>query len=404
MYSNLASSILSISNIEQAYIELSQKFFLENKSSKYRGIDDMVINDLVHNPAKVLQEVQEELLDLSAIRPVLKQYVPKKSGSLREVYSCSVKDRIKSQAIYRVIDPVFDKVLSPFLFSYRATHPSYYAARSVIRRYKRHYGQDFIVIRDVKDFADYVDHSILLEKFRAINIPEDVIEMFKLFMDVPVFGRNSDRKTVGLLQGIPLVSPFENLYLNDLDFVLGKKVSLYRRVGDDLIAFDPVKVKVDEVGFIIDAYFKSHGLISSRKKSRCVSSEDSFEFLGYSFSQGLVSISKDSLKKFKTSWRVKLLRLPNQRNYSLCHLKNILFFNERSILKEIHLLIREYSLADDLISAQKIDRFLWKQLTRYVMGTYSFRNYRQTRILLKRQGIIVPSYFKLLLKKRKAFG
>ncbi len=405
MYSDLANLIISVSNIEQAYFELSQKLFLENKTNTYKGIDDLYLSDLSHNLDKVIADIREELIDLRPIRPVLKHSVPKKSGNPRIVYSCSIKDRIKSQAISQVIDPIFDEFYSPYLFSYRTTHPTYYAARSVVRRYKRHYGKDWVLIRDAKDFAEYVDHEILLNKFRSINLPGDVIGILMLFAKVPIFERNnSQKKSLGLLQGIPLVSPFENLYLTDLDFILGKKLSLYRRVGDDLIGFDHNREKVEEAAEIADDYFKSHKLISSRKKARLISSQESFNFLGYTFRDERVSICSDSLKKIKNSWQFKLQRHPSRKGYSLKHLKNVLFYNEHSINKDFYSLYREYPLVDDFTQAEEITVYLWKLITKYIRGKYTPRDRRIVASILKSNDIDVTSYLKFFIDRKNGFA
>lgn len=404
--SALYSRIVSISNIESAYVEIFQKFSTQDKVGKYKGVDNLNLDDLLHNASEVVAEIRKELLEFSPIRPTLQYSIPKKSGERRLVYACSIKDRIKSLAISRVLDPIFEKRYSPFLFSYRSQYPSYYAGKSVTRRYKRFFGQDFLLVTDIKDYAPSIDRSILLQKLCNIGLPQDVIALLKLFIEVPIFGE-SKAEARGVLPGIPLAAEFENIYLTDMDFEIGSKVALYRRVGDDLIIFDKNLAKVQKAFSIVKQYCANLGLTYNIKKTKLTNSCEPFEFLGYHFENRKISIAKSSMSKIKSSWRCKIQNYHFQDaknklpDYKLVQeLEAIFYKRENSLVADYLTILRQYPLIDDSGQARQLSFFVWKLVVTYIFGSYSPRNHRLAEKILRENKVKVPSFLTYFLDRQ----
>jgi len=98
-------------------------------------------------------------------------------------------------------------------FSYRKSKPSYYAARSAVRRYKRRFGTDNLLLIDFAAYSDFIDHNILIKKLEDLNFTSKVIDLLKLFIDVKVFNQNrKPGQDYGLMQGVPLIALFANIY------------------------------------------------------------------------------------------------------------------------------------------------------------------------------------------------
>lgn len=404
--SDLYSQIVSISNIESAYTEIFQKFSDQDKTGKYRGVDNLYLEDLVHNASEVVAEIRKEFFELSPLRPTLQYSIPKKSGERRLVYACSIKDRIKCLAISRVLDPILEKAYSPFLFSYRSQHPSYYAGKSVARRYKRFFGQDFVLVTDIKDYAPSINRDILVQKLCNIGLPQDVIALLKLFIEVPIFGE-SQLSQKGVLQGIPLAAEFENFYLTEMDFEIGSKVALYRRVGDDLIVFDKSLAKVQEAFSIVKKYCAELGLTYNQKKTKLVNSHEPFEFLGYHFEGKKVSIAGSSVSKIKSSWRCKIQNYHSWDGKSgLPRLKLVreleakFYRGESSLVIDYLTILRQYPLINDSGQARELSAFVWKLVVKYIFGSYSPRNHRLAEKILRENKIKVPSFLTYFLERQ----
>ncbi len=76
---DLYNQILSIPNLEKAYLALIQQFEEGAKISKYTGIDGARIDDIAYKADKIILEIQSELKTKKTISPALCHYIPKKT-------------------------------------------------------------------------------------------------------------------------------------------------------------------------------------------------------------------------------------------------------------------------------------------------------------------------------------
>jgi len=397
MEKEIFQQITDIENIKQAYLDLAQKFDEDAKTARYTGIDGLGLNDISHNSAKILSVIQKELLDLKLLAPALGCYIPKKDGSLRNIYIYTIKDRIKAQAIYRVLEPIFEDLYSPFLFSYRSSHPSYYAARSAVRRYHRHYGHDFIFIADLADYFNQLDHQILLEKLKAVGLSKQAISLLKLFIESSVYKDNQLYSLpIGVIQGAPLSVLFANLYLNDLDKYLGAKASLYRRVGDDLILFDKNRSKLEKLRDYVYQEVKNLKLKIKEKKTKLINSKESFNFLGYHFHDNLVSLDESSIKKIISNWKVKLLSYKAKgEKQRINYLKKLITDKTNSLANQFLQILSQKMMVNDDQQIKRLSEKFFRILTKYLYGKYSARNQRLLKKRLK--NFSLPSIYKYYL-------
>ena len=233
--------ITSRDNLEKAYLTLAQQMEDDGRSKRYAGWDGLKLYDLELNSAQIIKEARAEMLDFTEVAPATLFKIPKKNNpqKVREIFIYNLKDRIKAQAIYQVVEPYFDDYLSPWLFSYRSSHPSYFAARSAVRHYKRYHQRDFALVADVSDYTGNINTDILLQKIARIGFSEPVMKLFSLFIENKALREGKIvRPPIGLIAGTPLIALFYNIYLDDFDKYCGPRADFYRRVGDDLIIMD----------------------------------------------------------------------------------------------------------------------------------------------------------------------
>ena len=229
---SLLSSILDWQNLQRAYAELVAQFDETNKSNTYVGIDGITLADLETTATALLAAVRQELTDNMPPDPVRSSAVPKTDGTLRPVYLFSLKDRLKAQAIHRVIEPLIETRLSPFLFSYRPTRSHHQAAKSVAKRHRAYHQEDTVARIDLQQYIDHLDHGILRDLLLQYGIDEPVADRILQFAST---ARCEDGilqyASKGSLAGNSLTPLLQNVYLNDVDLVAGRQVALYRRVG-----------------------------------------------------------------------------------------------------------------------------------------------------------------------------
>jgi len=394
---DLFAKITEISNIREAYFELVEKLDKSFKSAKYSGIDNLTLQDIESQSERIFREIREELLAKKNITRVMHYEVPKSTGNgMRNIFIYTVKERIKAQAIYRVVEPFFEEAYSDFLFSYRSSHASYYAARSAVRRYKRRYGEDNLLLMDFTAYSDYIDHSVLTKTLLGMGFNEDVMDLFNLFIKVNVFSKNyPDDNKVGLWQGVPLIALFANIYLNDLDHSIGKKVQFYRRVGDDLMLADPDAEKIKTVFKEVKDYADSHKLIIQPEKTKLILNSEKFSFLGYSFEKKRISIKESGIKRILARWKKSFRYSDKPKVKKLEHLNILCEREEYSLEDQFKLIVEQYMFVDDDMQMKWLyDQFI-KILVKYFYRTYSEKKHRDTLNLINT--IELPSLYKYYL-------
>jgi len=112
------NKIISLTNLQQAYLKISGDMELDGRFQRYRGWDGWKLADTELDLPSLLKDINRELKNLEPLDPAMLLKIPKKSNpqKLREIYIYNLKERIKAQAIYQVVEPVFDAYFLPFSF------------------------------------------------------------------------------------------------------------------------------------------------------------------------------------------------------------------------------------------------------------------------------------------------
>ncbi|MFW0837441.1 MAG: reverse transcriptase domain-containing protein [Candidatus Komeilibacteria bacterium] len=388
--------IVSTTNLAEAYFEIGEKFILEGKSG-YSGLDGLQIQEFDTNLEKNLQEIRADLITLAPLMPLNCSQIPKKNGKLRDIYILSLHDRIKSQAIIRVLEPLLEKVYSPFLFSYRSTHPTHLAARSAVRRYHRYFGKDYILLTDVEKYFDNIDKKIIINKLEKFGLQSATLSLIQLFLDQKILRNNKllslDR---GLMQGVPLAVSLANFYLNEIDWLIGKKVSFYRRVSDDILIMDKSEHKVLEIYDLLQIELDKLGLNMHPTKTKLMKNSELFEYLGYLFHNNKVAIATRSQEKLIAKLEAELHYYPIALDKKIERLRQKIFTGADSISAYLQNTIRHYRFVDDYDQIKEVSEKIYHILTRYFFKTYTARHRRRTKNICRDLGM--PSFYKMFVK------
>lgn len=397
--------LVSAKNLEDAYLHIVAEMEADGRSRHYRGWDGWKVADVDLRAATLLAEIKTELESFSPLAPAVLFKIPKKSNpqKLREIYIYNLKDRIKAQAIYQIVEPHFDAYFSPYLFSYRSSHPSYFAARSAVRHYRRYWQRDSVLIGDLSDYSNYIGHEQLRAKLAKLALPEKIERLLHLFIGNEVVRAGAIVKPVeGLVQGVPLIALFNNLYLDDFDKEVGRRTDFYRRVGDDLLMFDRDQSRLAPLWERLEREAVDLGLKINRVKTSLQRADESFDFLGYHFASGEISLPANFKKSLINKWRQQfsynrasrvivkkyLLRQEIKRD---CHNLNEQF---RQLAEQKKLVSHEEQL-------RQLSESFFRILTRYFFKTYSARHRRLLGAKLKKLGLV--SVYKYFLNVRYGF-
>ena len=101
------------------------------------------------------------------------------------------------------------------------------------------------------------------------------------------------------MAGVPISAFLANYYLKDLDKYFYDQNIIYARYADDIIVFGENVDKVKQYQQYIKEYLNNHGLIVNEKKEFFYNPKEKFEFLGFSYQNGIIDLSDNTIKKIK---------------------------------------------------------------------------------------------------------
>ncbi len=390
--------IISMENLKKAYLEVLTKLEEKGKSHSFRGFDGMDSFQTHVKSLAFLQTLQKELLSQTPLLPVLKTYIPKKySNEKRVIYLYTLKDRIKAQAIHRVLEPHFDSQLSENLYSYRQSHPHYLAAKRVAKKYRKTWQDQYFWKGDISDYTESIPHDALKKMLSQMGIDSKIQALLNLFIGNAVLeGNQLHQKSVGLITGVPLIGFFANWYLATMDHDCAPLVDFYLRVGDDFIAIDSDLRRIENFKQHVLKITEAKKLIIKSTKTQGGALRQPFTFLGYRFVEGKIQINPPSVKKTEQRWQAKLRFYPISQTKKINYLTPKFYRKEDGIFFDFIQLLKAYRLVNDHAQMQMISESFYKILTRYFFKTYSSQKQNKTHQLVR--SLNLPSLYKLYVQ------
>ncbi len=371
--------IVSDANLKSAYLKIIDQFAAEGKEAKYHGLDNLSLREYDLDSLELIALVRSELLDKKEITPALSVKIPKKNNpeKFREIFIYNLKERVKAQAIFQVVSPEFEKHFSDRLFSYRPGKPPYLAAKNFGRRYRHSFSKDQILLIDLENYSDLIDKNLLFSQLEKIFSDAEVLAVLRLFVFNKIY-RNGIIETPlrGLVQGVPLIAVFANLYLSDLDFKYQKLVPFYLRVGDDIALMDRLPEKLAKIkeDFVTDILARK--LKINEQKLYFGSAAGDFSFLGYFFHNGLISLEPSYFRRLELGWKGILAyqHLTDRRKESLIQ-KNMAE-PKNNFHFQFEKIIRDKPQINDSEQIKKLSESFFRIMTRFFYSRYSPRNRR----------------------------
>lgn len=392
--------VVSWDNICQGYLDLYESFTAKSKGLSYKGVDGCLLYDLEPDIENVLKDAQKELIEMTPLQPAKYIQIPKKNGGIRGIYILPVKERIKCQAIFRVLEPIFEKQYSDNLYSFRASHPSYYASRAVRRFYTRNLDKEMYVLKmDFHNYSDYHNHNFIMTALENFGVEKQVRDLAKLFLREPVVKKGTLASLcTGSMQGMNLCPLFNNIYVHHIDECLSKEAHFYRRVGDDFIMFDKDKKKLERLKKYVENEAERIKLVINKDKTILCKIQDEFNFLGLEYDNGVIRFPKKSFSNILCAWEKKLRHSPTLPiNAKINKLKQFMR-NSKDIdawKDDSHFMhyVRSYNLVNDKEQVKEISKRLFHIITRFFTGGTTYKKMAKTKKLLKSYKF--PSFSKL---------
>lgn len=159
----LMELVVHPTNMGRAYRQV-----VGNKGSA--GVDGMTVNELLDHLRKHGEQIKSALLsDAYFPQAVRSVEIPKPQGGKRKLGIPTVTDRLIQQALYQLLNPLYDPTFTDNSYGFRPGHNAQQAvqqSRDYIRQGKR-----WVVDVDLSKFFDEVHHDRLLAKLRQWKRP-----------------------------------------------------------------------------------------------------------------------------------------------------------------------------------------------------------------------------------------
>ena len=272
----MIKQLTSKKNLNLAYLQVYR-----NKGSA--GIDGVQVNDL-QSILKVqgkhyIQRIEREAYQVS---PILGVEIPKNKGKTRLLGIPTVIDRVFQQALYQILQPIFETDFQQHSYGFRPGRNAQQAITQSLENINSAY-QDIVDI-DLKSFFDEVEHYVLLELIYKKVKCKATLRLLRSFLRAPIQIKGKLHKRIkGVPQGSPLSPLLSNILLNELDKELEKRGHRYVRYADDFSIYVKSKRAAKRVGNSIYKFLRYRLQLPINREKSGIRRPISFKMLGYGF-------------------------------------------------------------------------------------------------------------------------
>jgi len=218
--------------------------------------------------------------------------IPKPDGKgMRQLGMPTVRNRVIQQAIYQILNPLFDGEFSRSRYGFRKGRNAYQALKKSSEYIKP--GNCIVVDIDPEKFFDKVNHDHLMYRLSQKIEDKHLLKLIRKYLQSGILtGGLISQQTEGTPQGSPLSPLLSNIVLDELDKELEMRGHLFCRCADDCNIY--VKSQkagervMDSIGTFIEGRLK---LKINRQKSKVVPRGET-KFLAYRLvKDGILTIS-----------------------------------------------------------------------------------------------------------------
>ena len=319
-------------------------------------------------------------------------YEPK----MRQVSAPAFIDRIVHQALFLVVEPLFESQFIENTFACRKGKGTHFGMRQIalcLQLQAKIYPVFYALKCDIKSYFASIDHQVLFSLLsQTISCPKTLV-LLKIIID-----SYEDSPGCGIPIGNLTSQLFANVYLHPLDIYVTKvlKEPNYFRYMDDFVILSQNLDYLLELRQKIRMFLQKELKLNLHpKKANIFRADRGLDFLGYLIKPEGISLRKKTLRRFKRRHKKRLLRLNR-------------FKKELKIIKQTP----QLSLFDDSIKDKQIIISLEDKITclqtklrssrASLKGFLRYSNYQRLDSGgVKVGGIVIPKIFPIRKKKIK---
>lgn len=293
--------------------DLMQKAFKAVKKNRgAAGVDKVSVEMFERNRDENLRALMKDLKDGSYEPfPLRRKYIEKGGGKFRPLGIPAVRDRTAQEVARRLIEPYFEPYFSPFSYGFRPGRNCHQAIYQVIKF--RKLGYTVVLDADIQSFFDNMSHEIIMKLVAEKIADGNILRLIEKFLKSGVMEDGTFRKTTtGTPQGGVISPLLANIVLDVLDKELAKHGYVFVRYADDFLVFAKTKPEIEKALELVRGVIEGQlGLKLSPEKTKIVTSDDGFDFLGFHFQRDHLTMRTKSVEKFKEKIKKLTIRSHN---------------------------------------------------------------------------------------------
>jgi RNA-directed DNA polymerase len=334
---SLIDKVYALPNLEAAWRRVRA-----NKGAP--GVDGISIRQFEERAPERLLALQEDLRTKRyRPKPVRRVDIPKAGGGKRPLGIPTVRDRIVQQALSQILGPIFEAVFSKRSHGFRPGRGCATALEVVDRALR--YGYTWVVDADIRAFFDSVDHKLLIAALNEEVADGRVLHLIAQILRAGVVEpgvAKIEPTELGTPQGGPLSPLLANVYLHAFDLAMSEAGYGLVRYADDFVIFARSESEANAALTLAREVLEGRlGLHLHPEKTRIVSVETGFEFLGFHYFRSPTKdaqckeVRHKSVSRFRDAVRGRTPRLHTQRPVKPKHLTLARLVKNRRVAKMV---------------------------------------------------------------------
>lgn len=218
--------------------------------------------------------------------PLKRLWLPRPGKAPRPLAIPTVRDRVLQTAVAQTLTPLLEAEFEECSYAYRQGRSVRMAVERISALQRQ--GYRWVVEADIERFFDCIPHDRLLAELRDIARDEYLLLLIQHWLKAPVQDRGRLYPVaIGVPQGSPISPLLANLYLDHLDEALLDRGHALVRYADDFIILAKNRDKAEAAVELSAQVLRDLELKLNPLKTRVVSFETGFKFLGWNFVRSL---------------------------------------------------------------------------------------------------------------------